>query len=327
MKKFHLLLALSVLFLLCMSPATAQLNPFAPPSASEPITSASPTGGLSSSTFINRAQEAAAAPVVSAPRGISVAEGGPVGAGKNEFGDRGPTVSAPLAAPPVTAPGAPPAIATPAIKWVKVLAGERVKDAINGSLLEDVHYEYVPETMLKDNFYDDGTHGDQEAGDGLYTNITERTDVLGQQSNDVKLQMLSLLATTEDMSPLDFFRLHVTTSEPISSVPNSLKEESLRDERLKEWNRTFLRPYRKKPDDPTSEFYPVYVPQPPRVPVNNPPMPQGFNPIEQERLQQEAARAARAGGGSALGRGQGGAIEGSPQGGSSSRYYDSGKMP
>jgi hypothetical protein len=56
-------------------------------------------------------------------------------------------------------------------------------------------------------------------------------------------------------------------------------------------------------------------------------MPQGFNPIEQERLQQEAARAARAGGGSALGRGQGGAIEGSPQGGSSSRYYDSGKMP
>jgi hypothetical protein len=330
MKKFCLLFSLAVLFMLWIVPAGAQLNPFAPPSASEPLTSASPTGGLTASTYTGRARAAAAvanapapavAPPAAAPRGVADrVNAGPPG----EFG-KGTGQPAPEVAVAAPAPAVAPA-ATPAIKFVKVLAGERIKDAVNGTLLEDIHYEYVPETMLKDRFYDDGTHGDQEAGDGLYTNITERSDVLGSASNDIKLQLFSLLRTTEETSPLDFFRLHVTTSEPISSIPSDITQEKLRDERLKEWNRKFLRGYRKNPDEPTSEFYPVYVPQPPRVPVNNPPMPPGFNPVEQERLQEEAKRANVTGGGGGF-RGIGAEVEGAPQGAASSRYYDRSKMP
>jgi len=39
------------------------------------------------------------------------------------------------------------------------------------------------------------------------------------------------------------------------------------DRKLTDWAQRFLRDYRINPDDPDSEFYPTYLPPPPRAPI------------------------------------------------------------
>ena len=167
--------------------------------------------------------------------------------------------------------------------------GQRVRCAVCGTLLEDVRRAQVPEIVAKTQFHDDGTHGDTEAGDGEYTNITEQNDeFLGPECNALKQRLLSLLHYCEDTDSLQFFRLYATTTEPISQITKSRYEEQERDAKLKEWNERFLRMFRKNPDDPTSGFYPLYVPIPPKTPEA--PMPPGFNPILAEQLREEERR-------------------------------------
>jgi hypothetical protein len=175
--------------------------------------------------------------------------------------------------------------------------------------------------VAKANYYDDGSHGDVEAGDGEYTNIVEINDeYMGPECNALKERLLSLMDYCEDTDSLNFFRIYATTTEPISQITKSRYEEQERDAKLKEWNERFLRMFRKNPDDPSSAFYPLYVPLPPETPKA--PMPPGFNPIlaeqlrqEQERQQQQQAAGARPGG-------EGGSVMGGPAGaGASSGYF------
>lgn len=312
------------------SVALAQLNPFETGGAEKPLLEASPTGGLNASTYTGRAQAVAAPAARSeAPaRGADYIGGWAGGGGPPAAAGAGAAQPQPQQWVAAPQPGQGPT-PTPTPVMVTVLVGQRIRCAVCGTLLEDVRRTQVPEIVAKTNFYDDGTHGDAEAGDGEYTNISERDDeFMGPECNALKERLLSLLRYCEDTSSLEFFRLYATTTEPISQITKGRFEEQERDAKLKEWDERFLRMFRKNPDDPTSEFYPLYVPLPPETP--RAPMPPGFNPIlaekqreEQEQQQQQQAAASRwggaRGGGVIGGAGGGGGRAGG--GGASSAYF------
>jgi hypothetical protein len=54
-------------------------------------------------------------------------------------------------------------------------------------------------------------------------------------------------------------------------MPNYLTLEKDRDEALREWNNKFLADYRVDKNDPQSEYYQLYIPQPPLFPQSYPP--------------------------------------------------------
>ncbi len=317
MRRFPLLFVglFAILAWAFASVTLAQLNPFDTGGAERPLLDASPTGGLDASTYTGRAR-AVAAPASNAPP--------PGEAFADQWAGAGAAAAEAPAAPPqwVAAPAAGQGpTPTPTPVMVMVIGGQRVRCAVCGSLLEDVRMAQVPEIVAKTQFYDDGTHGDAEAGDGQYSNITERNDeFLGTECNALKERLLSLLRYCEETDSLQFFRLYATTTEPISQITKSRYEEQERDAKLKEWNERFLRMFRKNPDDPTSGFYPLYVPMPPEPPQV--PMPPGFNPIlaeqqreEERRQQQQEVTADRWSGA------RGGGVMGGPAGGRGGSSY------
>jgi len=177
--------------------------------------------------------------------------------------------------PGVATPAVYPA--APAVKQILVLTGERVICHVTAQLLEDIHYEYRPEAEKK-QFYDDGTHGDLVPNDNIYTNYAERNDVLSPEANRLKLIYLRMLQLCEDTNPLDFFRIPVATEEPLSPLPRMSDEENDRDQTfLGEWHKRFLELYRLDPENSKSDFYPIFVPNPPRRPELPPPPEDQYN--------------------------------------------------
>ncbi len=163
--------------------------------------------------------------------------------------------------------GGQPATPTPTpIPTVKVLAGERVTDAVTGALLTDYYYLDIQDTLLDGNYFDDGTHGDEQAGDGMYSNVKQRADVMGPETHKYMARLLVALERSEELSPLDFFRMHVLTTETISEVGKLREAESERDKKLLYWAKTFMQEYRQDREDPSSPFWPLYIPPPPQPP-------------------------------------------------------------
>lgn len=260
-KQKMIIFLLSLVTIICIGNVLGQLNPYAPPSAIDNLSGAST--GPNPTAYINRARVAAGQPVpANAPAAPPTS---PVGA--TAYGAMPP--AAPGIAPQGTPlPGGP--VSTPQPRLIKVRAGERIYCHVCGLLLQDAVEKDVPEDQ-KAKYYDDGTHGDAEANDGIYSNIVERKDVLGPVCNELLQRTVATIRNAEQLSPLEFYRLHATADDRLSMLPKSRDEERERDMRLKEWNDKFLRSYRKNPNDSTSEFYPVYVPPPPELPKVPPP--------------------------------------------------------
>jgi hypothetical protein len=175
-----------------------------------------------------------------------------------------PTMAAPVAAPPP--------------RRILVLTGERVTCHVMGTLLEDIHYEYVPEDE-KNSYYDDGVNGgDLLADDNIWTNYTERNDVLSPDANHLKLIYMRMLERVADMNPIEFFGIPVASEEPLSPLPRISNQERDRDETfLRRWHAQFLALYRQDSEDPLSDFYPIFVPGPPPPPDSPAPPDNEFN--------------------------------------------------
>lgn len=283
--------------------AIAQPNPFETGGAEEPLLEASPSGGLSASTYTDRARQAVRGPFEAAPPPMAVKEREampPELMMEPEMGMIPPGM--------VPQPQQPLPTPTPFVRMIRVVTGRRVKCAVTGQLLEDVRYEEVPETM-KDQFYDDGTHGDEVANDGTYTNIEEINDVIGVEAFELEIRLVNLLLAAENFGPLGFFRLFVLTDDPVSLIPKRILTEEDLDTKLESWANIFLRMFRKNKDDIYSEFYSLYVPPPPPKPKF--PMPPGFNPVEMEKAKEERQR---------MGMETG--VLGEPVGAASGRYYE-----
>lgn len=199
---------------------------------------------------------------------------------------------------PAPVPAAAPAIPLtgPIPPRVSVLSGTRVFDAVTGVLLDDPQEHLVPETQ-KSQYYDDGTHGDVQANDGKFTRFTESHDYLAQSNQRVKEELVQALIAANNMTPLKFYGYSLMSTSrsdaasrnrawklvpdpdgigaslqevPIDKplqVPNYRATEAEKDKKVKDdWSDRFLQEFRKNKDSLASEFYPMYIPQPPLPP-------------------------------------------------------------
>jgi len=216
---------------------------------------------------------------------------------------------------------------TPTPEMVKVLHGKRLKCQICSTLLEDARYEDMPKDFIlsqTDQYYNDGTHGDVDPNDGIWTNIEEESNVICAKCNMIKEYYIALLVYVDNLSPREFFLLTATTTELISTIPKTIEEEKLKDEdNVRRWVREFLNIFRKDPNDPKSEFIPIYVPLPPPFPPE--PLPQGFASYinrGQPGSTQYMEGMPMGGEGALMAQG----VTGEPVGNASSRYFDPSRM-
>ncbi|NLD60970.1 hypothetical protein GX645_00765 [Candidatus Sumerlaeota bacterium] len=85
--------------------------------------------------------------------------------------------------------------------------------------------------------------------------------------------------TQETQSIMRFFLMHILSegnpepnpmpwagSKNIAQPPTIMELQRMRDDYLREWQNRFLASYRIDPEDPRSDFYPVYIPGGPSVP-------------------------------------------------------------
>lgn len=179
-----------------------------------------------------------------------------------------------------------PVVPTPTpIPTIKVLVGKRVYCSVCGMLLEDAVQLDVPQTD-QDKYLDDGVHDNGIQNDGIRGNVeTIKNVYIGPECNTVKNRLVNLVRHAENLTPMMFFRYHVMSLDRITGsarMPNTLDKEEQRDEALRDWNNKFLADYRVDKNDPKSEYYQLYVPDPPQVPHY--PVPPGY--ISPQKLRQ-----------------------------------------
>lgn len=175
-------------------------------------------------------------------------------------------------------PGQPGAAPTPTpIPEIQVLYGQRVYDAVTGALLEDPRYISVPQAE-QERFFDDGIRDNGIEKDGVRGDVTTiRDQFIGAETNSIKNRMLNLVRNAEDIPAMVFFGYHFAATDPTTQhrdMPNLLQKEAQQDELLRDWNARFLADYRIDKNDPRSEFYQLYVPEPPALPRF--PLPPGY---------------------------------------------------
>ncbi|MCX7918850.1 MAG: zinc ribbon domain-containing protein [bacterium] len=71
-------------------------------------------------------------------------------------------------------------------------------------------------------FYDDGTHGDEVAGDGIYSNITEQKDRLCEQCWGQLQSLRRLVDFAKNDSPIEFYMVYVASEDPVTNPPSPI---------------------------------------------------------------------------------------------------------
>ncbi len=290
------------------SATSAQFTP--PLDAMDELNSQSPSGGLNSTDYINRAnnavnnannqqdpfnQQPQQDPFGNSPPGGDFTPP-PAPGGGGGFGTEGF--------------GVPQSIAN--IKTLTAWGGTRVVAHRTGQILQDARQVSILATAV-DDYFDDGEQGnDAIAGDGIYTNITINEDYISPEAHQVKTKLIQSLQFVETLTPMQFNQVPIASTEPLSPLPRITDLESKQDERLTYWAVNFLHDYRINPDEIDGEFYPTFLPPPPRAP--NIPLPITFTPRPQVEEND------------ADGEGDDGDlfdddVTGTPQGNASSRYF------
>lgn len=190
-------------------------------------------------------------------------------------------------------------------KRFKAITGTRVYDAVTGDLIDDARVVFIDEDE-KANYYDDGRTGnDLVAGDEIFTNVEiSDKDYIGPTMQRVKESLIQALYEVDRLDPVMFrgeslmalderqksersvkwkmqpasgglgkILVEVATERPVD-VPNYYVEEEKKDKKIggeSGWAKVFLDQYRIEAGNLQSEFFKVYVPQPPEHPRMEPP--------------------------------------------------------
>jgi hypothetical protein len=199
--------------------------------------------------------------------------------------------------------------------------GERIICPLTGQLLQDAVEVSVLADQVQQNYFDDGTQGgDFLEGDGIWSNVTVRNDLIAPEAALVKTRMVRALEISESLAPEQFFfEIRVASTDALSNLPQVIDLEAQRDEKLMDWAPQFLNRFRINPDDPDPmnwEFREAYVPPPPALPET--PLPPNFRPpvsgpftaAEFEQYRQSLTGGSSGGGRSSGGSGGGSASSG-----------------
>lgn len=106
---------------------------------------------------------------------------------------------------------------------VMVKYGEKVYDALYKDLVRyNVYYIQVPPDTVGVHYFDDGTHGDEVAYDGVPSLITVREDeFFGPFTIIYKKRIENAIKVAEEMGATDFFNTFAASEQPDSSVAST----------------------------------------------------------------------------------------------------------
>lgn len=104
---------------------------------------------------------------------------------------------------------------------VTVKYGQKIYDAVFGDLVEyRAFFIPVPADLIGVEYFDDGTHGDEVAFDGLPSRIhINRDTYLGPFSIRYKRWLRQALRSAEEINVVDFYGLRAVSDDPDSRVP------------------------------------------------------------------------------------------------------------
>jgi len=153
--------------------------------------------------------------------------------------------------------------AAPEIRMIPVVEGEMVISAKSGEVLQKPEQKMVPETM-KDQYFDDGTHGDEVAGDGIYSNVVVRKDVISQQEYKQRVALEALINRMSDDRAVDFFGVYIAADSPNPKLQSTQYWRSKKSDFIEDYKNRVLAPYK----DEKGEFYPVYEAPKPKYNLN-----------------------------------------------------------
>lgn len=198
------------------------------------------------------------------------------------------------------------------IPRVKAIVGTRVFDAVTGELLDDAQLVNIDQAEIQNmGLVDDGSQGDRLPEDGEFAKVDQSREYIGQANQRLKERLIQAIYSAEQLNPLDFYGFNIMTTERSSPAPRSRRwrlvkdpdggpgktlaevatEKPLEVPKYREWEMErdrkvagkdgwairFLDEYRTDKGNIDSEFYTIYIPQPPVVPTVPPPP--GWNPF------------------------------------------------
>lgn len=141
------------------------------------------------------------------------------------------------------------------IQLVTVIEGERIYDAVTGELLEKPKTRQIPIAQIGNNYFDDGTHGDEVAGDGIYSNIVERRDVIGTKTEQIKQSLLREIKKMKQDCAVEFYELPVAALDRNTILPSHNALNKQKQDFISDYENRVMAPYK----DADGKFYPVYV--------------------------------------------------------------------
>lgn len=159
-------------------------------------------------------------------------------------------------------PGAIPAPAEekPPIKMITVVEGEHIFCAKCRKELQKPERKQVPETEIS-GYFDDGTHGDEVANDGIYSNVIEKRNVLCERCYWQKEAISRLIDKASRDNPVEFYMIYVASLEKGSEIPSYEYWRARKEEFLEEYKSRVLASYK----DENGNFYPKYTPPRPAL--------------------------------------------------------------
>lgn len=141
-------------------------------------------------------------------------------------------------------------------RLVKVREGEKIVCAVTGKVLKDVEVKEMYENQLAGGeYYDDGTHGDDLAGDGILSRVTVRRDLISEEAYAVREKLDRICRTARDMSPVDFYGAYIAPYEAGDGSVSARVLEQKRDEFIMQFRIKVLADYI---NPETGQYYQVY---------------------------------------------------------------------
>ncbi|MDI6782700.1 MAG: zinc ribbon domain-containing protein [bacterium] len=127
------------------------------------------------------------------------------------------------AAPPVAPEGGVPGVPAPPKEEKKYTVKEGTHEwcVKCGKELRKPKKREIVESQIS-GYFDDGTHGDEVTGDGIYSNVTEQRDRLCDQCWAQFQSLKRLIDYAQRDSAVEFYMVYAASEDPVTNPPSPI---------------------------------------------------------------------------------------------------------
>lgn len=154
----------------------------------------------------------------------------------------------------------------PEIPPITIVEGELVIGKITQEVLMEPKKTTVPDEE-RENYYDDGTHGDAVEADGIYSKVEVNDNTfISPNANNYRRELVGMVNRAMAMDPLSFSGNFAAAITDVSELENITDLQIDQNRILENFRAKLLEPYKIDPQDIYSSYYPVFFPPKPDPP-------------------------------------------------------------